>query len=66
MGLVVHGMWHLPRAGIEPVSLALQGGFSTSGPPGKAPFFVVLSEACQVIDCRNVTENWVGRRVFGC
>ena len=29
------GTWDLPGAGIEPVSLTLQGRFSTSGPPGK-------------------------------
>ena len=30
-----HGMWHLPGAGMEPVSLALAGGFLTTGSPGK-------------------------------
>ena len=29
-------MWTLPAAGIEPVSLALAGRFSTTGPPGKS------------------------------
>ena len=29
------GMWDLPGPGIEPVSLALQRGFLTTGPPGK-------------------------------
>ena len=28
-------MWDLPGAGIGPVSLALAGGFSTTGLPGK-------------------------------
>ena len=28
-------MWDLPRPGIEPMSLALVGGFSTTEPPGK-------------------------------
>ena len=28
-------MWDLPGPGIEPVILALQGGFLTTGPPGK-------------------------------
>ena len=32
-----HGMWDLPGPGIEPVSPALQGGFSTTRPPGKSP-----------------------------
>ena len=30
------GMWDLPRAGIEPVSPALAGGFLTPGPPGRS------------------------------
>ena len=29
------GMWDLPRPGLEPVSPALAGGFSTTAPPGK-------------------------------
>ena len=29
------GTWHLPRAGIEPMSPALAGGFFTTGPPGQ-------------------------------
>ena len=31
----LHGMWHLPRPGLEPVSPALAGRFSTTAPPGK-------------------------------
>ena len=31
----LHGMWDLPRPGLEPVSSALAGGFSTTVPPGK-------------------------------
>ena len=31
------GTWGLPRAGIEPVSPALAGGFLTTGPPGDPP-----------------------------
>ena len=30
-----HGMWDLPEPGVKLVSLALQGGFLASGPPGK-------------------------------
>ena len=33
------GMWDLPRPGLEPVSPALAGRFSTTAPPGK-PLFV--------------------------
>ena len=35
------GMWDLPRPGLEPVSLALAGGLSTTAPPGK-PLFLVF------------------------
>ena len=33
---LLHSMWDLPASGIEPVSLALQDGFLTTGPPGKS------------------------------
>ena len=32
---LLHGMWDLPRPGLEPVSPALPGRFSTTAPPGK-------------------------------
>ena len=31
----LHGMWDLPRPGLEPVSPALAGTLSTTAPPGK-------------------------------
>ena len=31
------GMWDLPRSGLEPMSPALAGRFSTTAPPGKPP-----------------------------
>ena len=39
------GMWDLPRPGLEPVSPALAGRFSTTAPPGKPPlaFYVFIS-----------------------
>ena len=30
-----HGVWDLPGSEIEPMSPTLQGGFLTTGPPGK-------------------------------
>ena len=39
----LRGMWDLPRPGLEPVSPALAGGFSTTAPPGK-PFADVLNQ----------------------
>ena len=38
---LLRGMWDLPRPGLEPVSPALAGRFSTSAPPGK-PITIVL------------------------
>ena len=32
---LLRGMWDLPRPGLEPVSPALSGRFSTTAPPGK-------------------------------
>ena len=32
------GMWDLPRPGLEPMSPALAGRFSTTAPPGKPVF----------------------------
>ena len=32
---VLRGMWDLPRPGLEPVSPASAGRFSTTAPPGK-------------------------------
>ena len=39
---LLHGMWDLPRPGLEPVSPALAGRFSTTAPPGK-PLTQLLS-----------------------
>ena len=35
---LLRGMWDLPRPGLEPVSPALAGRFSTTAPPGKPQF----------------------------
>ena len=36
---LLRGMWDLPRPGLEPVSPALAGRFSTAAPPGKPCHF---------------------------
>ena len=36
---LLRGMWDLPRPGLEPVSPALAGRFSTIAPPGKPENF---------------------------
>ena len=35
-------MWDLPGPGLEPVSPALAGGFLTTAPPGKPPYFLFI------------------------
>ena len=40
---LLRGMWDLPRPGLEPVSPALAGRFSTTAPPGK-PSLVNLTK----------------------
>ena len=39
---LLRGMWDLPRPGLEPVSPALAGRFSTTAPPGKPSFLFNL------------------------
>ena len=41
---LLHGMWGLPRPGLEPVSPALAGSFSTTAPPGKPQRVFLISE----------------------
>ena len=49
------GMWDLPRPGLEPVSPALAGRFSTTAPPGKPMKPLLIS--CKTV-IRNVRGNF--------
>ena len=40
----LRGMWDLPRPGLEPVSPALAGRFSTTAPPGKPCSMYLVKE----------------------
>ena len=43
------GMWDLPRSGLEPVSPALAGRFSTTAPPGKPQkCFLLIVDSCRI------------------
>ena len=46
---LLRGMWDLPRPGLQPVSPALAGRFSTTAPPGKPgmTLFVCLGSNLQ-------------------
>ena len=50
---LLRGMWDLPRAGLEPVSPTLAGGFLTIGPSGKS-LFVYLILSC--MSCLYILE----------
>ncbi|KAB0380060.1 hypothetical protein FD755_007844, partial [Muntiacus reevesi] len=55
--------WDPPRPGIEPVSSALQGRFSTTGPPGKpCPISFHRSLYCEILhSCQaslSITNSW--------
>ena len=39
---LLRGMWDPPRPGLEPVSPALAGRFSTTAPPGKPLSFLII------------------------
>ena len=62
----LRGMWDLPRPGLELVSPALAGGFSTTAPPGKPSRFFLheflefnklasLKTACQIAHSQTMT-----------
>ena len=48
----LHGMWDLPRPGLEPMSPALAGRFSTTAPPGK-PYLLSFQFVFQFQYSRN-------------
>ena len=69
----LRGMWDLPRPGLEPVSPALAGRFSTTAPPGK-PYIIIFNmiivNDCMVIysviiiKSSNRTETYVSKFLF--
>ena len=57
------GMWDHPTPGIEPMSLALQGGFLTTGPPGKS---YVLFFKCLFYNNYRYTRSYKDSAEFLC
>ena len=53
-------MWDLPGPGLEPVSPALAGGFSTTAPPGKPE---TLTYAYQFIIIKDMIKDTEAHRV---
>ena len=50
----LRGMWNPPRPGLEPVSPALAGRFSTTAPPGKPPGRLIFKQQQQKTFCEVV------------
>ena len=46
---LLRGMWDLPRPGLEPLSPALAGGFSTTVPPGKPRKSLIKQCECTLL-----------------
>ena len=44
---LLRGMWNLPRPGLEPLSPALAGRFSTTEPPGKPCVCFLMYYLCE-------------------
>ena len=61
--VVAHGpsrsasMWDLPRPGLEPVSPALAGRFSTTAPPGKPLIMYFLMACFHCLGMENIFLN---------
>ena len=56
---LLRGMWDLPRRGLEPVSPALAGRFSTTAPPGKPASLNRLSQwPVDVSVCQPYCWTW--------
>ena len=49
-------MWDPPRPGLEPVSPALAGRFSTTAPPGKPPSEALIKGIAQNSTSRSYTR----------
>ena len=47
---LLRGMWDLPRPGLEPMSPALAGRFSTTAPPGKPQFFFNVTMLWHILE----------------
>ena len=49
----LHGMWDLPRPGLEPVSPALAGRLPTTAPPGKPYTESFIKIYCPILSLMN-------------
>ena len=57
----LRGMWDLPRPGLEPVSPALAGRFSTTAPPGKPWSYIFIMHQSFANIKRKMWTNQIGK-----
>lgn len=57
MDLVARWLWDLPSPGVEPMSLALAGEFSTIGPPGKPSELLLSIYSCAMLGAGGTDRN---------
>ena len=55
---LLRSMWDLPRPGLEPVSPALAGGFSTTAPPGKPWHHLLISTWGMLVTSIIKVDHW--------
>ena len=60
---LLHGMWDLPRPGLEPVSPALAGRFLTTAPPGKPSSMCFNNPRCDSDACSSL-KTTAFRKIF--
>ena len=60
---LLRGMWDLPRPGLEPMSPALAGRFSTTAPPGK-PFILFLTLSRYSVHTKSGIFPYVTEQLF--
>ena len=65
---LLHGMWDPPRPGLEPVSPALAGRFSTTVPPGK-PHLLFFNQESKSISTTFISglslNSWTTKMLHG-
>ena len=58
----LHGMWDLPRPGLEPASPALAGGLPTTAPPGKPQNYLNGKNFNSLEDCKKHLEQFLAQK----
>ena len=60
----LRGMWDLPKPGLEPVSPALAGRFSTTAPPGKPVSFFLMDNITACLMLIGSSIDWRKGQIY--